>query len=162
MKRLLICIFAAVVLFGCGNGIPEKQADTLSAENESNEADSAEIFNACIDSGEFGEMVDFDSDYMLIYFGIDTRDLVNFAAGEALDAASSDALIILKAQDDKIDDVRERLELYFDRKVEELKNYNAEEYAKAEKCEVVVNGNYVYLVICENADTVEEIIEGMI
>ncbi len=162
MKKLLICMLMAVILAGCGSEIPKEQKNASAKQEENKSADSEDIFNACVHSGEFDKLVDFDSDYMLIYFGIDTKNLVNFAAGEALDATSADTLIVLKVQEGKMKDVKEKIDTYFERKLEELENYNAEEYAKAKKCKVVENGDYLYLAICEEPDKVEDIIEGMI
>ncbi|MCD8157643.1 MAG: DUF4358 domain-containing protein [Clostridiales bacterium] len=184
MKRFITVILATgILLSGCGGSSDETSSSTA-AETEAVEADETEpeedevsdedeestdetagvscgdIYDKCVESGAFEELVPYDDDYMMNYFGIDTSTLADYAAAEALDAVKADALMILKADDETgAAELETTLNDYLTRKLAELENYNAEEFDKASDGIVGSSGSYAYVIICEDPSSVLSIIE---
>ena len=77
------------------------------------------------------------------------------------DATSAETIIIMKAKSaETVEELKSCLQVVVDEKKNEMENYLPEQFAIVEKSTVQVKGQYVWLVISENAGTITEIIEA--
>lgn len=154
MKKIAALLLTGMIAAGCS---PEQTADAPKEEPS-----CADIYAACIEGTDFADMTELDSDYIYNYYGIDTQNTEDYAAGESTDVMKTDVLIILKEDDDdERAQLKELLETFKERKCEELITYNPGEYDKAQNGAVGETGSYVYAVMCENSDDAVNIIEGL-
>lgn len=156
MKRLLCILLMGAFFVGCGGTKTDETANKETAKA------CSDIYEECIAGGSFNDMTELDSEYIYNYYGIDAESVNDFAAGEASDVMKADTLILLREDDsDSRAELVKALESFRDQKAEELRTYNPEEYDKAAGGLVGESGDIVYTVICENAEDIVDIIEGL-
>ena len=102
-----------------------------------------------------------DEDFISNYYGIDTKTLSEYVFSMSEDAAQAETIIIMKAeQSEDLEGLSSCLQTVVDEKKNEMENYIPEQFAIVEKSKVQTKGNYVWLVISENAKSITDIIEN--
>ena len=82
-----------------------------------------------------------------------------FSMSEA--AISAETVAILKAKDaGSTAGLSAALQTVIDQKKSEMENYLPDQFQIVDKSSVKVNGNYVYLVISDQADAINQIIQA--
>ncbi|MCC8014484.1 MAG: DUF4358 domain-containing protein [Eubacterium sp.] len=161
----LSVLSAAFLLTACGSEPQQTETDTQSEAEAAAETalSSGDLYTSLTESGLFSELTPLDGDYMLNIFGTDTSAYTDYAAGEALDVMNADTIVIFNTDsDDLAADAAEKLEVYKQRKIDELTDYNPSQLPKTEAAEVKTNGSFTYLLICDDTDAAEELLEGFI
>ena len=93
------------------------------------------------------------------YYGVDVSTLDEYVFSMSEAAISAETVVILKAKDTgSIDDLAASLQTVIDQKRSEMENYLPDQFQIVDKSSVHVEGNYVYLVISEQADAISQII----
>lgn len=117
--------------------------------------------------GEIGQKVALNSpmllpdDFIMNYYGIDVSTLDEYVFSMSEAAISAETVVILKAKDaGSTGDLSASLQTVIDQKRSEMENYLPEQFDIVDKSSVQVKGNYVYLVISENADAISQIIQA--
>lgn len=89
---------------------------------------------------------------MLDLYGIEAADMKQFAAAVNSTGVKCDEFILVEAVDaDAAARVKEALDNRYESKLNELDGYLPDEYAVAQKCAVEAKGNFVSLIVSENA-----------
>ncbi len=144
MKKILCCVLvlSLILLCGCAQQPAAKKNVDLNALMGSLAADYG-----------FGEgMLDLTAEDLLELYGIAEEDVKQFAAKLTLDSIQADEVILIEAADAQAAKrVKEKLDARFQTKLNENRDYLPEQYAKIEKCEVSVHGNFVSMIVLENA-----------
>ncbi|MBQ6152764.1 MAG: DUF4358 domain-containing protein [Ruminococcus sp.] len=97
------------------------------------------------------------------YYGIAAEDVEDFAGCINSTGVDQEEIIMIKATDDAAADrVKEALQLRYDTKLAQNKNYNAEQAEIIESCSVDQDGLYVSMIISTNADQIKEIYQKAI
>jgi hypothetical protein len=100
---------------------------------------------------------------MFDLYGIEAKDLKQFAGYIKMDGVSADEVIMAEGVDA---DATERIRGHMEDRLNALKNesvkYNAEQYAVVEKCSVRVKGNYVCLLVSPELDKMNGIYDGYV
>ncbi len=97
------------------------------------------------------------------YYGIDVAGLEDYVFVMSEEATSAETIAIMEVKDSEdIEPVCSALQLVLDEKRSEMENYLPEQFQIVDKSSVKTKGNYVYLVISEQAKEIETIIEGEI
>lgn len=97
---------------------------------------------------------------LLDYFGLGA-DVVRDCAVIMDSSGYKDEIIILKATADfNVDSIKETLENYLEGKKEEMRDYDATQYAILEKCSVTVKDDYVALFISEHQKEINKIFDS--
>ena len=134
----------------------------LMNNNKSVNLDLASLNEEMSKMGEFSEMaaMDVDKDTLLQVCGITDTDAVEEVIGKMpLMNVKASMYIVVKATDGKVDYVKEKMEEYAKNYDELWSRYLPDQYelVKARKLEKV--GNYVYLIISEEAEELEKAIK---
>ena len=144
MKKL-ICLTAiiavlSIMLCACGQA-----AKPLS-----------EVFEQMKTDYNITDMMEFDSVDDFSRYGIAADDIEEYAGGINKSGVDQEEIVLIRATDsDAAERIRTSLENRLESKKNETKNYNPEQYAIMEDCTVDVDGNYVSLIISENADAMK-------
>ena len=106
--------------------------------------------------------VDTEDDLMTIY-GIEAADVKQFAGMYSGTGINADEIMMVEAVDsDAAGRVKEKLEKRYQDKENETVQYLPDQYDIVQKGEVRVNGNYVSLLVAQDADKLFSIYEGYI
>ncbi len=101
------------------------------------------------------------NDFIMNYYGIDVSTLDEYVFSMSEAAISAETVVILKAKDAAATDaLRASLQTVIDQKRSEMENYLPDQFQIVDRSSVQVKGNYVYLVISEQADTISQIIQA--
>lgn len=139
MKKLikLEAVFSAalILLCSCGGSSDVKTADLLAA---------------AVDSGaSFEELVEYSTDDLTTYYGIEKDMFEECAVKVAGNAAYADEVVIVKASSsDNAKEIEKKLDAHVEDRKNILQSYAPAEYDKLNNSDVKVNGNIVYLVVC--------------
>ena len=146
MKRIIaaaLILALCILLCSCG-----QEAQPLSR-----------VFADMKDQVGLSDLVEFhDASGLDRFYGISAEDVAEFAGGINNTGVIQEEIVLIRATDaDAAARIAEKLTNRLNSKLNETKNYNPEQYAIIEKCGVETNGNYVSLIISENADKLKPI-----
>jgi len=170
LAKIAIVMVMMVLLTGCGKAeetVAEAPAAEQQAESASAEADDtaamtvADIYQKIAESVELYSPFCWDDEFISNYYDIDVTALEEYVFSMSEDATSAETIIIMKAKSaETVEELKSCLQVVVDEKKNEMENYLPEQFAIVEKSAVQVKGQYVWLVISENAGTITEIIEA--
>ena len=94
-----------------------------------------------------------DADALMGLYGISADDIEQSACFTTMSGAFPDEVVMIKTKDaDAFDIVYEKLSARVDEVKVQSQNYDAENYALAQKCEIVSSGNYVAMFLSPDYD----------
>lgn len=100
-------------------------------------------------------------DFISNYYGIDVSTLDEYVFSMSEAAISAETIVILKAKDSgSTGALSAALQTVIDQKRSEMENYLPDQFQIVDKSSVQVQGDYVYLVISEQAAAIEPIIQA--
>lgn len=154
MKKImnLLAVTAICCLFiGCG-------------DSTNNVSESISTIYSGIAPMADGTLVEMNDSYISNYYGIEVSDLSEYVFAQSDDPKSAETIIIFSCDDKaKRKTYQEAINNAVNQKYEELTNYNLPDEAKLVKeAKVKRSGNFVYLVISDNADDMNKIIKESI
>ena len=150
-------VIAILLCSGCTDKTKTTASDAVQTSKPEITAKSIdEIYQEITQSVTLQSPACMDEDFISNYYGIDTKTL-----SEYVFSMSEDAIIIMKAeQSEDLEGLSSCLQTVVDEKKNEMENYIPEQFAIVEKSKVQTKGNYVWLVISENAKSITDIIEN--
>lgn len=162
-KKILTVIgMTGLLLSGCSN---KEDSQTTPVANISTEQPAeakalSDIYAEIEEKVELPKMVTLNDNYIANYFGIDLEGLEEYVFTNAEEVIYADTVILMKAKTETDKEaLKEALTTMIDHKKAELENYLPEQFQIVEKSVVQTAGDYVYLVISEQAKDIETIIE---
>ena len=138
-----------------------KAEETTSAETKaaSTGAAPADIYSKL--TSYLPSMVSFDDSYISNYYGIDASQLDGYVFAAADDVTQADTVVILKAKDaSSVSTLSSQLATVKQQKEAELQDYNPTAYQVAAAGYVKTSGNYVYLIMSNNASAIDQVISA--
>ena len=139
----------------------EKAEETTAAETKaaSTGAAPADIYSKL--TSYLPSMVSFDDSYISNYYGIDASQLDGYVFAAAEDVTQADTVVILKAKDAaSVSTLSSQLATVKQQKEAELQDYNPTAYQVAAAGFVKTSGNYVYLIMSNNASAIDQVISA--
>lgn len=116
-----------------------------------------EITVAVKDSGiEFPEMVEVTEENFQFKYGVSADDYTEYSLWWAGSGGDADEICIIKAQEDKLDTVKQAVEKRLEDQKSVFKDYVPEQYDKLCNSEVKKEGSYIYLVCTNDNGKAEE------
>lgn len=96
-------------------------------------------------------------------YGFESDEYSDLAIYLKSSGVEMDEITIVKAADSsKVAGIKEKLENHLNNQLVSTKDYLPEQYAIIEKCSVVTKGDYVCLIISENAEEMVKIFENQL
>lgn len=138
-----------------------KAEETTTAETKaaSTGAAPADIYSKV--TSYLPSMVSFDDSYISNYYGIDASQLDGYVFAAAEDVTQADTVVILKAKDAaSVSTLSSQLATVKQQKEAELQDYNPTAYQVAAAGYVKTSGNYVYLIMSNNASAIDQVISA--
>lgn len=138
-----------------------KAEETTAAETKaaSTGAAPADIYSKV--TSYLPSMVSFDDSYISNYYGIDASQLDGYVFAAAEDVTQADTVVILKAKDAaSVSTLSSQLATVKQQKEAELQDYNPTAYQVAAAGYVKTAGNYVYLIMSNNASAIDQVISA--
>ena len=138
-----------------------KAEETTAAETKaaSTGAAPADIYSKL--TSYLPSMVSFDDSYISNYYGIDASQLDGYVFAAAEDVTQADTVVILKAKDvASVSTLSSQLATVKQQKEAELQDYNPTAYQVAAAGYVKTSGNYVYLIMSNNASAIDQVISA--
>lgn len=138
-----------------------KSEETTAAETKaaSTGAAPADIYSKL--TSYLPSMVSFDDSYISNYYGIDASQLDGYVFAAAEDVTQADTVVILKAKDaSSVSTLSSQLATVKQQKEAELQDYNPTAYQVAAAGYVKTSGNYVYLIMSNNASAIDQVISA--
>ena len=138
-----------------------KAEETTAAETKaaSTGAAPADIYSKL--TSYLPNMVSFDDSYISNYYGIDASQLDGYVFAAAEDVTQADTVVILKAKDtSSVSTLSSQLATVKQQKEAELQDYNPTAYQVAAAGFVKTAGNYVYLIMSNNASAIDQVISA--
>lgn len=154
MKKILVCILALLLsvamLCAC--------SDKANGGDDAKSVDLSAVLSDINTKFEFPELKTVDDEKSLKrYFQIDAADVKQYAIQFAKDSTLYSAVILIEANDaDAAKTVETSLNNYLQSRLQNAKSYTPEEVSMLENCKVEKNGNYVSLIIDNNAEAIRE------
>ncbi|MGN0613623.1 MAG: DUF4358 domain-containing protein [Porcipelethomonas sp.] len=116
----------------------------------------SDITKAVADSGiEFPEMIEVSEENFQFKYGVTADDYAEYSVMWAGSGGDADEICIVKANEDKVDTIKEAVEKRLDSQKDVFKDYVPEQYDKLCDTEVKTEGNYVYW-LCTNDNSKAE------
>lgn len=138
-----------------------KAEETTAAETKaaSTGAAPADIYSKV--TSYLPSMVSFDDSYISNYYGIDASQLDGYVFAAAEDVTQADTVVILKAKNAaSVSTLSSQLATVKQQKEAELQDYNPTAYQVAAAGYVKTSGNYVYLIMSNNASAIDQVISA--
>jgi len=165
-SKIVVMLICASLCTACGNaGNTQPVTTTIQQEETTETAENVtaktmkEIYEEISEEVEHPDMVALNDNYIANYYGIDLSLLEDYIFVNAEDVIYADTIILMKVKEEtSVEAMRDALDTMIEQKKLELENYLPEQFKIVEKSEVVVSGNYVYLVISEHAQEIQTVI----
>ncbi len=183
MKKIFIALTAAALaltLCACGGNsnstttasstTPASTTASTAASDttESTPAEGTSVLSTALTAVKAqvtfpGDTSDYTAKRIQRTFGITEEQMDDFAGMYCNDGVTQDQVIYIKAKaDSDIKDIQDKLQANLDSIYNVIKNYTPEQVAMIEKATVDTNGQYVCLVISNNADDIKKIFNDSI
>lgn len=163
IQKLTAALTIIVLLCsGCTDKTQTTTSDAVQTSKSETAAKSIdEIYQEITQSVTLQSPSCMDKDFISNYYGIDVATLSEYVFSMSEDAAQAETVIIMKAEkSEDLEGLSSCLQTVVDEKKNEMENYIPEQFAIVEKSKVQTKGNYVWLVISENAEAITDIIEN--
>lgn len=152
-KKMIISIVVilAVIVIGVVAFFMLKQepVKTLNIEEASNTLSNATPFS------EMATM-DITSDLLEDVYGINPQNVANVVGKAPMMNVHASMYILIEAVDGQVDTVKTELEQYATNYEQQWERYLPEQYELVQNRKVGVVGNTVYMIVAENAETLEQ------
>lgn len=162
MKRILICILALLLsvsmLCACSGDKTEGDKGSGNKGSNGKSVDLAKVLSDINTKFEFPEQkVVEDEKGLERYLQIKGEDVNQYAVQFAKESMTNSAVILIEAKNsDSVKTVETSLNNYLQSKIQNAKSYTPEAVSMLESCKVETNGNYVSLIIADNAAEIRE------
>lgn len=170
-KKLLSTAILTLTVLACtacgGNDESDsttKATDKVAETQQEKDVVLSDVCKEVLDKGYYPEMYkEEDADYIANYYGLtkeDAEDMIFYLPEDYLQA---DCLIIVKADSSEAaDDLKDKFDKINENKKDELRDYNAAEYAKVEAAKIDSVGKYAYMVVTEKSGEAADLVESLL
>lgn len=156
MKKFISLLIAIIIAFSFAACSPDNAEQ--SQDNDAVTVDLAAVKANMIEQLSPVEPIDLQTESLLDLYGINAEDVAESACYTTMDGVFPEEVIMVKATDqDALARIEEKMNTRIDAVKVQSQNYDAENYAIAQKCEVQKNGNYIAMFLSPEYDTLTQI-----
>ena len=168
VQSILACMTAVAVLMGgCGKeaaaeaAVAEVNKEVEAVVEEIPAKPVQEIYEEIAQGVELHSPVPMADSFISNYYGINPAKLEEYVFVMSEEATSAETVAIMKVKEEgDVESIKAALQVLVDEKRGEMEDYLPDQFEIVDKSEVKTKGNYVYLVISEQADAITKIIEN--
>jgi hypothetical protein len=150
MKKILALVLCACALLGltaCGGKAPAKSADL------------AALYDTL--TASMPQMLPMDETTMLNFQGIEAADCVQVKVAICAEGLRADEIWLIEAKDEAaLEKLQALAEARIQAKDEETVSYNPEQNAVVRNAQVFTEGNYLFLLVSPDVDTLKAQVEA--
>ena len=157
MKKITKFLAALLVpamiisLTACGGDTSSTATENSSAQSSVNASAPADITSKIMIDIKFPSMAEIKDDRLASYYDIDASKIDSFSAFICGSGAYPDEIAIFKMKSsDDVQTVKTVLEGRVEKQTTTFKDYTPDEMYKIDGKNIVVNGNYIALIICSD------------
>lgn len=157
-KKILIAIVIILVIAGIGVGV------YFLLNNNKEETKTIDIDTASqtlANSTPFNEMstTDITTELLGSLYGINTDNVEKVSGKMPMMNVQASMYVVIKAKEGAVDSVKTKVENYGTAYEEQWATYLPAQYELVKQRKIGVKGNYVYLIVSENASDLEALIK---
>ena len=162
-KRIIaISVILALILCFCScapqQSNEEKPTEDTKVETNVN-VDLKKLYDDCV--AKMPEMISLDDEMTLNFCGINVADCEECYVSICADSLRADEIWLVKTKDEKaaqkiVDLANARIQA----KADESITYSPEQHAVVQKAEIIINGQYVAVVVSPDVSTIAEIVNN--
>lgn len=176
VRRYAGLLAMAVLLGGCGSSggagqttpATSQAEGTAAAEETTPEAATtpaaplslSDIYSQIEQQVSLNSPMTVPEEFIANYFGIDVSTAEDYLFVMSEMATSAETIVILKPAAADKQAAIDSLQMVIDQKAAEMENYLPDQYDIVSRSSVQQTGDYVWLVISENAEAIQSIIEA--
>ncbi len=151
----------SVVADGTQEGERIEETDGGAQEDKTAGGKTApEIYEEIEQTVELISPVQMGDDFINNYYGIEPEKLEEYVFVMSEEATSAETVVLMKVKEEgDVEAMCAALQVVVDEKRSEMQDYLPEQFEIVDKSSVKSKGNYVYLVISEQADAILQVIE---
>lgn len=112
-----------------------------------------------IDEFDYSKMQDIDKDFATSNFLIDSRKIQDIIGKSPIISTTSSMYVVIKADNSNLQEIKMALESYGVEYETQWSTYLPDQYELVKNRQIGIKGNYVYMVISENPNTIIELIK---
>ncbi len=135
-------------------------ATEAAAETEATAASLSDIYSQIEQQVSLNSPMTVPEDFIANYFGIDVSSAEDYLFVMSEMATSAETIVIVKAGGADKQALADSLQTVINQKAAEMENYLPDQYDIVSRSTVHQTGDYVWMVISENAGAIEPIIEA--
>ncbi len=160
-KKVIAIIVVAVLLVAVTVAIVAIKVSNVDVTEENKKIRLSELEEKISDMAPFNEMatMDIDNAILVDLYQLDDSQVENYIGKMPMMNVHASMYLIIKAADGKVEEVKEKLEVYADAYEATWEMYLPEQYELVKDRKLGVQGDYVYLIIAENADEIEALLK---
>lgn len=153
-KKVFIVIIAIIVIIALGVGV----FMFFNNNNEEKTIDIDAIGQTFANSSPFNEMstIDITTEELGSQYGINTENVEKVVGKMPMMNVQASMYVIIQAKDGKVDTVKSELDSYAKQYEEQWRMYLPEQYDLVANRKMGTIGNTVYMIVSENAETLEQ------
>lgn len=159
---IILCAFAS-----CGTAPAAEEADntdevTTVAENtEKTEIDLDALIDEIISETGVSDPLKLPTESLAALYGLNPEDVESAAAYTTMDGIFPDEVVVVKAvSEEGANNIAGLFKTHLADVVNQAQNYDAESFAKLQKCEIGTDGLYVTMFISQNYEQMKTIFEN--
>lgn len=156
------CFFLAILLVlsltACGG---KTSTDNPYYDAESGVIRLSELKSDMLKGLNITDALNLGSDAMLSQYGIQGEDIADLACFVTLDGAFPQEIVMVRASSaDAANRVKERLQTRLEEFRIQSQNYDAVNYAIAQKCSILTSGNYVAMFLTPDYEAMRQMFQS--
>lgn len=153
MMLIMLTLILGVVITACSGDKTSSVESKLSAK---------EMIEQMVTEIEQPSLLELESDQVKDLYNVDLDKLADYSIRIPMMNVKSNEIAILKAKDAKdIPDVEATLKQRAENVQKQFETYLPDQYENAQNYKLVTKGNYVLMVISEDADELVKVFEGL-
>lgn len=155
-KKLLIGIIVAVVVVVLG----VVAYFIFSPKDDSKTLDLSVVSTEITNAG-FAEMstMDVDTEILSSYFQVDNANVVSVYGKVPMMNVHASLYVLIEAVDGQAETVKQQLDTFATNYEQQWERYLPEQYELVQNRKVGITGNYVYMIIAQNADELVNLVK---
>ena len=165
MKRLLVCLLAAMLLVLCACGTEGSAVDSAQNGTDDGAAASAADLSLVYEAMEatLPEMMLMDETSMLNYYGVDAALCNQAVLAICADGLRADEVWLAEAKDAAaLEELKAMAESRLAAKEEETVSYSPEQYEVVKEAELYTEGLYLLFLVSPDVDTLKSAVDEAI